>query len=49
MSNKRGTHDKAITKEGIRVQEESLEEEKLSLSSGDTIGDHGLLIIFVLF
>ena len=49
MSNKRGTHEKAITKEGIRVHKESLEEEKLSVSSGAAIGDHWLLIIFVLF
>ena len=49
MSNKRGTHDKAITKEGILVQKESLEEEKLSGSSDDAIGDHWLLIILVLF
>ena len=49
MSNKIGTHDKAITEEGIRVQKESLDEEKLSVSSGDAIGDHWLLIIFVLF
>ena len=41
MSNKRGTHDKAITKEGIRLQKESLEEEKLSVSSGAAIGDPG--------
>ena len=40
MSNKRGTHDKAITKEGIRVQKESLEEEKLSVSSGDAIREY---------
>ena len=40
MINKIGTHDKAITKEGIRVQKESLDEEKLSVSSGDAIREY---------